>query len=145
MYEHTIKERNVVDFMPQVRDFDFRMIATNTEADELAKSMHFDFREHILNARERLNRGAAAFLIFIGGEFAYIGWAAPCEEAKKLLDARPYRVDFAGKQACTGGNFTFPKFRGEGLMTYGYFRIFEFLRQKGFSTSRNVVSIHNLA
>jgi L-amino acid N-acyltransferase YncA len=67
------------------------------------------------------------------------------EEAKKCFDVLPYRVDFSGKQACTGGTWTHPKYRGKGLMGYGYYKRFEFLREKGFKSSRNGVEVGNTA
>ncbi|HUV52935.1 MAG TPA: hypothetical protein VMW64_07655, partial [Dehalococcoidia bacterium] len=41
--------------------------------------------------------------------------------------------------------YTVPKYRGKGLMTYGYFKRFQFLNENGFETSRNVVSPDNIS
>jgi len=145
LYEHTIRERGEADFMPEITDFNFRIVRNNDEAEDLAKTMGFDFRGQLWHSRERLDKGAIAFCIFTEGELAHIGWVALNEMAKKSLDPHPYNVDFAHGQACTGGTFTPPKYRGKGLMTYGYFKRFEFLRENGFATSRNVVSTRNVA
>lgn len=145
LFEHTIKPRDPAPFLPRLDNYEMRVVASNPEADRLAAEMGFDFREHILNARRRLERGVVAFPLFAGGEFAYVGWTALDAGAKAALDAHPYTVDFAGGQACTGGTFTMPAFRGRGLMTYGYYRAFEFLAQRGFVSTRNVVEVGNVA
>jgi hypothetical protein len=145
VYQHTIKVREGSQYMPKLNDFDFRIVSSNAEADILAKEMGDDFRSRIIRASERLNKGAVAFVVYIQREFAYIGWAALTEEAKYAIDPRPCKADFANKQAYTGGSFTSPRYRGKGLMTYVYFRIFEFLRHQGITASKNIVSVHNLA
>lgn len=145
IYEHTIKDRNESNFLPRLRDFTFKMISTNKEADELAEETGFDFRQRIVKGRERLDNGAIALCFFVGNELAHIGWVAMDEKAKKAVDPIPYKVAFSKGQACTGGTWTLPQKRGKGLMTYSYFRRFEFLREKGFTTSRNSVGKNNVA
>jgi len=144
LYEHTIKPRNEADFLPKVSDFTFKIITTTGQADELAAA-GFNFGTHHPNARRDLDKGAAAFCFFINGELAHLGLVAMNEAAKNSFDSLPYRVDFSGKQACTGGTWTNPKYRGRGLMVYGYFKRFEFLREQGIETSRNGVEVGNIA
>jgi RimJ/RimL family protein N-acetyltransferase len=67
------------------------------------------------------------------------------QEAKDSFDSLPYQVNFADKQACTGGTWSNPNYRGKGLMVYGYFKRFEFLRERGFESSRNAVDEGNIA
>ena len=144
LYEHTIKPRNEADFLPKTQDFTFKIVTTNQQADELAAA-GFKFGSHALNARGGLEKGAVAFCFFIDGELAHLGRVAMNEEAKNCFDSLPYRVDFAHKQACTGGTWTHPKYRGRGLMVYGYFKRFEFLREQGMKSSRNGVEADNIA
>ena len=33
LYDHTIKERNEADFMPRIKDFTFKIITSNEQAD----------------------------------------------------------------------------------------------------------------
>ena len=66
-------------------------------------------------------------------------------EAKKPLDDLPYSVDFSNHEACTGGTVTIPKYRGKGLMAYGYLKRFQFLKERGIVASRNAVAIDNIA
>jgi len=144
LYEHTIKPRNEADFSPRVPDFTFKIVTTTRQADELAAA-GFKFGSHHPTARGGLEKGAVAFCFFIDGELAHLGRVAMSEAAKNCFDTVPYRVDFAAKQACTGGTWTNPKYRGRGLMVYGYFKRFEFLRERGIETSRNGVEAGNIA
>ena len=145
LYEHTLEERNEADFMPTIQDFIFRIIHTNQEGDELAAATGYDFRRRFVTARHSLDKGAIAFCIFVNGEIAHIGWVALSEEAKNTFDNLPYKVDFSNNEACTGGTETIPDYRGKGLMAYGYFKRFQFLREKGMIASRNAVSKGNIA
>jgi len=148
LYEHTLedtlKERNEADFLPRIQDFTFKIVATNQQADELAAA-GLDFRSYSINARRGLEEGAVAFCFFIDGELAHIGWVAMNAEGKKTFDSLPYQVNFSDKQGCTGGTWSHPKYRGRGLMVYGYFKRFEFLREQGMKSSRNAVDVGNIA
>lgn len=144
LYEHAMKERNEADFMPKIENFTFKIVSTNQQADELAAD-GFDFLSHVINARRRLDKGAIAFCVFIGRELAHVGWVTMTDEAKNTIDTLPYRVDFTNKEACTGGTFTITKYRGNDLMAYGYYKRFEFLRERGIMTSRNAVNTSNIA
>ena len=144
LYEHTLKERDEADFLPKIQDFTFKIITTNQQADELATA-GFDFGSRHPNDRGGLEKGVVAFCFFIDGELAHLGRVAMNEAAKNCFDSLPYQVDFADKQACTGGTWTNPKYRGRGLMVYGYFKRFEFLREQGMKSSRNAVAVGNIA
>jgi len=144
LYEHTVTERNEADFMPKIQNFTFKTVSTNQQADELVAG-GFELGSQITMMRRRLDRGAIAFCIFIERELAHIGWVALTEEAKELVDAFPYKVDFSNGEACTGGTWTDPKYRGTGLMVYGYFKRFQFLKERGKLISRNVVATSNVA
>lgn len=144
LYEHTLKERKEADFLPKTGDFTFKLITTSRQADELVAA-GFDFGSYHPNERRGLEKGAVAFCFFTDGKLAHTGQVAMSQEAKNTFDSLPYRVDFAHRQACTGGTWTNPRHRGKGLMVYGYFKRFEFLREKGFSSSRNAVDVGNIA
>ncbi len=143
LYEHTLEERNEADFLPKTRDFTFKMITTRQKADELAAA-GLDFGTRHPNERSKLDNGAVAFCFFINGELAHIGLVAMNEAAKNSFDSLPYQVNFSARQACTGGSWTNPRYRGRRLMVYGYFKRFEFLREKGFKSSRNAVDVGNI-
>jgi hypothetical protein len=145
LYEYTLRERNEADFLPEIHNFTFKIISSNKEADKLAEASSSDFRTRFVRARNMLDKGAIAFCIFVKGEIAHIGWVALSEEAHKAVDNLPYRVDFLNHEACTGGTQTIPQYRSKGLMAYGYFKRFEFLREKGIVVSRNAVAKGNIA
>jgi len=132
-------------FLPKTGNFMLKIVSSNEEADQLAVNMGYDFRRFFINAKNGLQKGAVAFCIFVDSEIANIGWVAMNEEAKKSFDTAPYYVDFLNSEACTGGTFTIPKYRGKGLMTYGYCKRLEYLRDQGITVSRNAVSVDNIA
>jgi hypothetical protein len=143
IYEHTMKARDEADFLPGVENVTMMVISSNHEADMLA-SHGDDFREYVNTARHSLDKGGLAFCFFIGGALAHVGFIALTEEAKNTFDPAPYQVGFSNKEACTGGTFTPPKFRGKGLMKYGYFKRFQYLYENGITVSRNAVKVNNI-
>jgi len=138
------KERREADFLPGIQNFTFKIISTNQEADELEAS-GLEFRSHVINARERLDKGAIAFCIFVGSELAYIAWVAMTQQAKDVLDAFPFRVDFSNNEAYWGAIWTSPKHRGMGLATYGAFKRIQFMRERGRVVVRGAVATDNSA
>ena len=145
LYEHILEDGNEADFLPKIKNFTFNTVSSNEEADALAQSTGVDFRKHFIDSRKRLEKGAIAFCVFIDGEAAHTGWVALNEEARKSVDSLPYEIDFANGEACTGGTGTLTKYRGKRLMVYGYFKRFQFLREKGVKISRNAVDVRNIA
>lgn len=145
LYEHTMKERNEAGFLPMMQDFTFNIVTTNQQADELADNGFQDFRRHWRTARQGLETGAMAFCVFVGRELAHIGWVATNNKAKDTFDPLPYRVKFSSNEACTGGTWTWPKYRGKGLMIYIYFKRFQFLWERGIKISRSAVEVDNIA
>jgi hypothetical protein len=144
LYEHTLKERNEADFLPRTKDFTFKVVSTKKQADELAAA-GLNLDSYSVNAQIALEKGAIAFCIIIGKELASIDWAAMSAEAKKPIDSLPYYIDFSSKQAWSGGTWTNPKYREKGLMTYSYFKKFQFLKEKGLKSARNAVVADNTA
>ena len=144
-YEHSIEERNPADFKPRIENTTVRIVRTIEDAEELAVATGCNLLRRFVGTRRRLQNGAIAICVFVDGEAAHIGWVALSEEAKKTLDAQRYKVNFANNEASTGGNETVPKFQGKGLMTYGYYLRFEFLRERGIKVSRNAVEKGNMA
>lgn len=145
LYEHTLSERNESDFLPRIHDFTFKIVHSNAEADRLAATMGCDFRQDFIGARAGLDKGAVAFCVFVNGDIAHIGWVGLSSEAKNSFDPVPYHVDFSSGEACTGGTYTVPKYRGMGLMAYVYCKRFEYLRERGITVSRNAVTVDNAA
>ena len=113
--------------MPRIRDFIFKVVASNQQADELAAD-GLDFRSHIINARQRLDKGAIAFCVFINSELAHISWLAVSEQAMKTFNTLPYQVDFSSNEASVLGAETNPEYlamepRSESMYTTGIPRL----------------------
>jgi len=144
LYEHTLEELNEADFLPSIQNYVFKIVNSVEQADKLVTD-GFEFPEDITKARYRLTRGAIAFCIFVDSKLAHIGWVALTDEAKKTFDSVPYKVNFSNRQACTGGTSTILEYEGRGLMSYCYFRRFQFLNEQGMISSRNAVEVSNVA
>jgi hypothetical protein len=144
LYEHTIEDREESNFAPKIKDFTFQIVSSIEYADKLARE-GYDIYLTSINARQRLAKGAIAFCILVGADIAHIGWLAMNEEAKEIIEPFPYFVDFQNREAWTGGTLTLPKYEGNGLMTYGYYKRFQFLHEKGILKSRNAVGVKNIA
>jgi hypothetical protein len=142
LYEHTLKDRDETKFLPKTKDFTLETITDSQQAAELTAA-GLDFGSHHPSERRGLDKGGVAFCFFIDGKLAHIGWVAMSQEAKDSFDSLPYRVNFADKQGCTGGVWTHPKYRGRGLMVYGYFKRLQFMWERGFKSSRNAVDVAN--
>jgi len=145
LYEHSTEMRNQQQFITDINNLTFKIISTIEQVDELVKDGFEDIRWSpvLVNVRKCLDNGAIAFCFFVDRELAHIGWIGLCEEAKRCFDGLPYYVDFLHNQACTGGTVTIPKYRARGLMQHGYFKRFQFLRERGYTTSRNAVDRNN--
>ena len=104
-----------------------------------------DFRSDIISARQGLDKGAIAFCVFVERELAHIGWVAMNEEAQYTFDPLPFKVDFSNREACTGGAWTNPKYRGRGLMSYTFLKRIQFLRERGILILRCSVNKKNIA
>jgi hypothetical protein len=143
IYEHDIIERKEADFYPRIPSLTFYIVTSNRGGEELA-SQGLNIYSISRETHQWLDKGAIAFCFFSGRKLCHIGWLALNEEAKNTFEPWPYRVNFP-QEACTGGTQTVPEFEGKGLMTYGYYRRFEYLRLNGIKKSRNIVETSNLA
>ena len=143
LYEHTTQERNEDGFLPKIQDFTFEIVTTNEQAEALM-ARGYDFLSFWIRAHGRLEKGGVAFCVFVEHKLISIGWVALTEEAKKLVDPLPYHVDFS-KEACLGGARTLPEYRGRGLMLYGDYRRYKFLRESGIMRAWSTVNANNIA
>ena len=124
-----VRSSNEADFMPKVDNFTLKIISTNQEADEL-EAGGLEFRSHVPNGRERLDKGAVAFCIFIGWELANIVWVAMTQQAKDSLNQPPFKVDFSNNESFSAGSWSSPKYRRKGLQVYNNLKRFEYLLDK---------------
>lgn len=135
---------NEADFMPRIRDFNFKIISTNQQADELTAEGFKSLSQGGIH-RNRLDNGAIAFTIFIARELAHIGWVAMSEEALRSIIGLPFHVDFSNNNAYNGGAVTDPEYRRMGLHTYSLFKRLQFQRERGFTASRTLTIKSNVA
>jgi len=135
---------NEADFMPRIQDFNFKIISTNQQADELTAEGFEPLSQDGIH-RNRLDKGAIAFAIFIARELANIGWVAMSKEALSSIIGRPFHVDFSNNNAYDGGGVTNTKYRGMGLQTYSIIKRLQFQRERGFTASRTLTTKSNVA
>lgn len=141
--EITLRDRDEADFLPKYRNYSFQVVYNKQQAEEL-EANGFKFLIIFPSARTALDKGAIAFCIFVGKELASISWAATTNEAKSAVDNLPFKIDFSNKEACTGGNFTLPKFRGQGFMPYCAFLRQKVLKENGIKIIRYTVNARNI-
>ena len=144
LYETLIEDWDEADFLPRIQNVDSIIISSNEDADKVAET-YADVREIQFNAREYLNIGAVAACLFVGRDLVHISWIAFTEEAKRVCDSIPYKVNFSRGQACTGGTFTYPAYRGQNLMVYGCYKKFQYAKENGIRSIRNSMRTDNIA
>jgi len=132
LYEHAVADIDTSLFSPVLPGFKVKIAASNRDADELSKNFT-DFRKVIFQSRKMLDKGAVAFCIYSEKELAHITWLALNEKAQKSINTLPYNVDFKSGEACVGGTYTEPRFRGKGLMVFGNYLKFKYLRSNGMT------------
>lgn len=149
LIEHTLEQSRHLDerdFLPKTDHFEWKVVATNQEADELeASGLEFRSYAYFFNARKALDNGVIASCIFIGRELAHIGWLAMTQEAMNSLNEPPVRVDFSKKAAYSGGVWTNRKYRKLGLHTYGNLKRNLFLAENGAARMYGQIARRNTA
>jgi GNAT superfamily N-acetyltransferase len=144
LYETDIlMERSEAHFVSRLPPFTMHVVSRNEEAEEL-EADGLEFRSQVSNARERLEKGAIAFCFFVGKELANMAWVALSQEALASFNDPPLKVDFAAGEAYSGGVWTSPEYRGLGFNAYCYFKILEFMRERGKLVSRAAIAVPNV-
>ena len=144
LYECRLTKRNEADFLPRCRDFSLKIITSESQLDALIAE-GFDLSPDMGATRRGLEKGAIAFILFVGRELATRELVALSPEAKAAIDKYPYKVDFANGEACASGVWTNHKFRKMGFHTYVFFKAYDYLREKGTKTVRSIVWVENEA
>ena len=144
VYKHHIDDWDESQLTIISPNVECEIVQTNEQANQL-RQRYFDFREVIFNARDTLEKGGVAVVLYVGQDVAHISWLAFNEAAKKSLRCHNYVVDFFRNEACTGGTFTSPKYRRRNLMQYGNYKKFQYLKSKGVTTLRHAIKYDNIA
>ena len=137
------EELNEAGPIPEADSVMPRLVSSNEEVDEL-EAQGFEFRAHVPNARERLDKGAVATCVFVGKELGHIGWAALDQRALDSLNEPPYKVDFANKEAVGSGAWTSPKHRGKALGNLGASLFHVMARDNGIEVRRYAIRKSNI-
>jgi len=147
LYEQTtanIMDYDEADYVPRIDGLTLKLVYTNEQADEL-EAEGFEFRSQVMNARERLDKGAIAQCFFVRLELVNFGWTVLNQQAKDTLHEPPYKVDFLNAESCGGNVWTKPEYRRMGIRTYGRLKIMQFLLDNGIATHRNAVRKWDIA
>ena len=119
------------DWLPRIKNFTYKDIEGSQQLKELL-NQGFDLSLlDFPHALQRLENGAVVSLFFVDKELAYNGWLAFSEEAKNSFDDYHYKVDFSNGEACSGDNWTNPKYRRRGILYYAGYKRRQFLMKKG--------------
>ncbi len=131
----SLPDSDEADFLPDVERFAFHIVSSNQEADEL-EAKGLEFRSHVPNGRERLDREAVALCAFAERSLVGISWLALSQRAKDTFSDPPYQVRFSTGEACVGDGWTSPDYRRMGLGRHRAWRTNEFLRERGVVAKR---------
>jgi len=131
------------DFVPRVPNTSLKIVSTNEEADGL-EAEGFEFRRYVEDATRRLDAGAIAFCVFVGGQLGTVGWFCTTQRAKDSLNEPPVKMDFSDNEGWVGGFWTNPEYRGMGLHTYNSFKMIEYwLENKVVARDRYIIARKN--
>jgi len=115
IYETETAAYGVGIVAPPVEALEVHVLHSEQDVERLAAAGYEDVRRVMRPVVRRLRSGAIGFVAFVNRNVAHVAWVAPTAEAKACVDAAPYRVDFADREACWGGAYTVGRFRGLGL------------------------------
>lgn len=144
LYEDTPDLEDKANNLPELKDISVQIISTREQADKLAAN-GLDLNAYTTNATEKLDKGAIAFCIFVGGEFAHVGWVTTNQRAKDAFEPYPFHVDFLNNEAGIAGGMTIRKYRGKGLAVYSVYVRLKYLGEKGIVKVRLIADIRNIA
>jgi hypothetical protein len=144
MYEMPLSEPMKFEAAPKIQNFVFEIVPTNQRLDGLV-AQGFDFGIHGIRAREKLDKGALMFCIFVEKKLACVHWAATTQEAMNVQIKIPYKVDFSNSEAYLGWVETNPQYRRLGLSMYVILEKLKLLKTMGKTTGKCIVGKGNLA
>jgi len=131
----------VNEYKPKIKDFTLEIISFD---DQLFDLIEDGFKIVLdLNIDElvhRIIRGEVLFCVFVGKNIAHRSWVAMNESGETDM---PLKMNWE-KEAYIQQCVTNPKYRGMGLYPYTLSKIFEFLREKGKSVAKIIVTKNNI-
>jgi ribosomal protein S18 acetylase RimI-like enzyme len=144
LFESKLIKRNEFAFLPKISNFEVYIITAKKQLDELGQR-GINLTMVDAEACSAIGKGAIAVFLIVNGELASMEWAVLTEEANKMINIYPLKIDFARKEAYASGSWTDPKYRFKGLHIYVYYKVYEFLREQGITTVKSIVATDNIA
>jgi len=129
---------------PPVEGLEVHVVESEADADQLALCGYEDFREVTPLAGRRLACGAVAFCAHVDRVLVHMAWVALDVDGKRTFDALPYAVDFANGEGCSGGSWTFPRYRRRGIYRHVFGWRLAYLQSQGCTLCRNATRTDNL-
>ncbi|MBN1855686.1 MAG: hypothetical protein JW846_01880 [Dehalococcoidia bacterium] len=129
----------------RIEGVEVHVVESERDIDTLVADGYEDLRFVMVEAGSRLSVGAVAICAFVHKEFAYVGWVALSEPAKRAFDRLPYYVDFEAGEGCTGAAWTTPRFRKAGLYAHVFGHELRYLREAGRTVCCNAIGTGNVA
>lgn len=147
IYEKRLDRPEELSMIPCKVDNLILRVITCPEEFEGLLSDGFDpspYEMDIQQCKETLSRGAIFFCAFIDKEFAHGSWISM--DKRTHNEFYHFSIDH-GDTASVGATYTSPKYRGRGIYTYVYSRIFQYLREKGrakvvFEVHKDNIVVH---
>lgn len=136
LWENNLDSHSITCKVDNLR---LKIITELEEFDELL-SDGFDlswYEMSIQQCRERLSKKPILFLTLVGREIAHISWVGTTKRTHDDFYSSP--IDYK-HEASIGGTMTAPKHRGKGIYTGVYSRMFQYIKEKGYS--RALFEIH---
>jgi hypothetical protein len=73
-----------------------------------------------------------------------VEWIALSRQANSAINVYPLKIDFTQRESYAAGVWTNPKFRRNGLHTYVYYKMYDFLRESGKLRVLSIVASDNI-
>ena len=143
LYETLIDEAALVAAVAPSEEVVLHVIETREDVSMLVAEGYEDVMSTVPLFERRLDSGAVAACAFVGKEFASIDWMAFSVTAKLSFDQRPYKVDFAKGEVCTGGAFTVRRFRRRGIAACRFSRQVQYMHERGCTVYRTAIRDDN--
>ena len=141
IWENNLKIKNIKCNIDQLS----LIIIKNADIFKELLSKEFDlswYEMSIHRCMERLDRGAIMFLALVGKDIAHVSWIGFQKKTHNDFFFSPINYDI---EASVGGTMTNPKYRGKGIYTCVYNKIFLYIKNTGYSKAVLDANWNNIA
>ncbi len=144
LYHLSLPEAAAISSKPPMEGLNLRVIESADDAVQLAVAGFENILETVPRTGLKLNAGAVATCVFLGRELVSIDWMAFSDEAKRVVDPFPYRVDFSAGETWTAGAFTVRRLRGRGIAAYRFSGQVRYMLARGCHVCYNAIAVNNI-